>query len=168
MMAKARTEELFPLATPASDQPGKFWKKQLVAPRTAMNIAQLTQFIRRAAAGCEADGGSPTLGRALRSPLRVVLLPLQGALAALAPCRTPRPGSLERLLPPRVTFRTNTKQDADGAPARLPLGMGQADREGVRGRSADLPSLWIRDEAHSGHHQSFRSGYDPAPPHQDW
>lgn len=105
---------------------------------------------------------------ALHPLLRLILLAMQGALAALAPCRTPRPGSLERLPPTRVTFRTNTKQDADGTPALLPLGMGQADREGVRGRSADLPSLWIRDEAHSGHHQSFRSGYDPAPPHQDW
>jgi hypothetical protein len=45
--------------------------------------------------------------------------------------------------------------------------MGHADREGVRGRSADLPPLWIRDEAHSDHHQSFRSGHDPASPSQD-
>ena len=41
------------------------------------------------------------------------------------------------------------------APARLPISMGKADRKGLRSRSPDLPSVWIRDEAHRGHHRSF-------------
>jgi hypothetical protein len=43
---------------------------------------------------------------------------------------------------------------------------GSWPRSGQR-EPVDLSSLWIRDEAHSGHHQSLRSGYDPAPPYQD-
>ncbi len=46
-------------------------------------IAALTQFI-------------PPRGRTLRSLLRPLLLPIQGALGESAPCRTGRPGWLER------------------------------------------------------------------------
>jgi hypothetical protein len=37
----------------------------------------------------------------------------------------------------------------------------------LRSRSVDLSSLWIRDEAHRGHHGSFRSTEDPAPLRQN-
>jgi len=60
-------------------------------------IAALTQFIPRAAAGCEADGESPALGCTLRSLLRFVLLPLQGTLAPLASCGAPGSTGMERL-----------------------------------------------------------------------
>ena len=113
------------------------------------------------------DPVHPALGRALRSLLRVVLLPMQGAMAALAPRRAGRADGLEGLASRATACRPWTLNCTDHTAARLSFSLGQADRKGVRGRSPDLPSLWIRDDAHRDHHQSFRGRQDPAPSHQD-
>ena len=92
---------------------------------------------------------------------------MQGAVAALAPCRTRRPGGLERITRRATAWRPWVRPEADRAPARLPFSMGKADCKGVRGRSVDLPALRLRDEAHRCHHRSPRGSQDSAPPHQD-
>lgn len=113
------------------------------------------------------DPVHPALGRPLRSLLRVVLLAMQGALAALAPRRACRPTSLERGARRQTAHRPRPCSNAERASTRLPFSMGQTDCQGLRGRSVDLCPLSIRDEAHHSHHRSSGGTQDSAPPHQD-
>ena len=74
-------------------------------------------------------------GRTLHPLLWLVLLSMQSALAAHAPCCTPCPSGMERRPSRGVTVSTRSSPDAHRLAARLSLRMGQGDRKGLRGRS---------------------------------
>ena len=107
----------------------------------------------------------------INPPLWTVLFPLPLYVAAQTAPGAPGPRGVEAGSRSAGCASQQSRRPAVrpslGVLPRVPRSMGPADREGLRGRSLDLPPLWFPDAHPGGDHRTPAGAQDPASPDQD-